>query len=97
MFRNNMETYKTMPIRFVSVLSADGRWVCHRPLEKQSHITGRGGPQELQQNTSIPRVFVLGALVPAMLLATWWVRTPFDDGRGFRPLLLLLQLGVLSH
>ena len=50
--------------------------VYHRPLEKHSHETGRGGPQEVQQNTSIPRVFVLGALVPAVLLATWWVRPP---------------------
>ena len=34
------------------------------------------GPSTLQQNTSISRVFVLGALVLAMLLATWWVRPP---------------------
>ena len=36
---------------------------------------GLVGPST-QQNTSISRVFVLGALVPAMLLATWWVRPP---------------------
>ena len=54
--------------------------VFHRPLEEHSHETGRDGPQELQQNTSISRVFVLGALVPAMLLATWWVRPPSMTG-----------------
>ena len=54
--------------------------VCHRTLEKQSHVTGGGGPQELQQHTSIPSVFVLGALVPAVFLATWSVRTPSTTG-----------------
>ena len=39
-------------------------------------------PSTLQQNTSISRVFVLGAPVPAMMLATWWVRSPVDDRRG---------------
>ena len=34
------------------------------------------GPSALQQNTSISGVFVLGALVRAMLLSTWWVRPP---------------------
>ena len=34
-------------------------------------------PQEVLQHTSISEeVFVLCALVPAMLLATWWVRPP---------------------
>ena len=36
--------------------------------------------RELQHDTSLRKFFVLGALVPAMLLATWWVRPPIDDG-----------------
>ena len=43
------------------------------------------GPSTLQQNTSISRVFVLGAPIPAMLLATWCVRPSVDDGRGGQP------------
>ena len=58
-----------------------GPKVYHRPLEKHSHETGRDGPQDLQQNTSISRVFVLGALVPPMLLAM--VDSDFvNDGRA---------------
>ena len=35
---------------------------------------------ELQHYTSLRKFFVLGALVPAMLLATWWVRPPSMTG-----------------
>ena len=38
--------------------------------------------RELQHDTPLRKFFVLGALVPAMLLATWWVRPPIDDGWG---------------
>ena len=41
--------------------------------------------KSLQQNTSISRVFVLGALVPAMLLVTWCVQTPFLTGSVGNP------------
>ena len=76
--------------------------VYHRPLEKHSHETGRDGPQELQQNTSISRGFVLGAPVPAMLLATWWVRTPSmtgaqSDHRGKTVFTLLTGDHALPH
>ena len=36
--------------------------------------------RQLQRNTSLKQFFVLGALVPAMLVAPWWVRPPIDDG-----------------
>ena len=36
--------------------------------------------RELQHDTSLRKFFVLGALVPAMLLATWWVRPPSMTG-----------------
>ena len=32
--------------------------------------------------TSLKQFFVLGALVAAMLLATWWVRPTIEDGWG---------------
>ena len=36
--------------------------------------------RELQHDTSLRKFFVLGSLVPAMLLATWWVRPPSMTG-----------------
>ena len=36
--------------------------------------------RELQHDTSLKKFFVLGALVPAMLFATWWVRHPSTTG-----------------
>ena len=36
--------------------------------------------RELQHDTSVRKFFVLGALVPAMFLATWWVRPPSMTG-----------------
>ena len=71
--------------------------VYHRPLEKHSHEMGRDGQQELQQNTSISRVFVLGALVPAMLLATWWVRPPSMTGGVGNPTTAVKEHFHLSH
>ena len=37
-------------------------------------------PVEMQHYTSLRKFFVLGALVPAVLLATWWVRLPSMTG-----------------
>ena len=36
--------------------------------------------RELQHDTSLRKFFVLGALVPAMLLATWWCLPPLMTG-----------------
>ena len=36
--------------------------------------------RELQLYSSLRKFFVLGALVPAVLLATWWVRLPSMTG-----------------
>ena len=43
------------------------------------------GTLALQQNMSFSRLFVLGALVPAMLLATWLGSVSVDDGRSGQP------------
>ena len=49
---------------------------------RQSMRNGRvTATRQLQHDdTSLRVFFVLGALVPAMLLATWWVRPCIDDG-----------------
>ena len=48
-------------------------------------------------NTSISRVFVLGALVRAMLLATWWVRSPSMTGGVGNPTTVVKEHFHLSH
>ena len=51
--------------------------------------------RELQHDTSVRKFFALGALVPAMLLATWWVRHPsMTGGVGNRPSLTLFPRQV---
>ena len=51
---------------------------CRQSMRKRRATATR----QLQHNTSLRKFFVLGALVPAMLLATRWVRHPIDDGWG---------------
>ena len=41
---------------------------------------GSAATRELQHDASLRKFFVLGSLVPAMLLATWWVRPPSMTG-----------------
>ena len=50
---------------------------CHQSMRTRRVTATR----QLQHNTSQRKFFVLGAPVPFMLLATWWVRPPVDDGR----------------
>ena len=47
--------------------------------------------RELQHDTSLRKFFVLGALVPAMLLATWWVRPPSMTGGVGNPTTVVKQ------
>ena len=47
--------------------------------------------RQLQHNTSLRKFFVLGALVPAMLLATWWVRPPSMTGGVGNPTTVVKQ------
>ena len=47
--------------------------------------------RELQHDTSLRKFFVLGALVPAMLLATWWVRPPSMTGGVVNPTTVVKQ------
>ena len=50
--------------------------VCRRSMRRR-RVTAT---LDLQHDTSLRQFFVLGALVPATLLATLWVRHPIDDG-----------------
>ena len=45
---------------------------CQQSMRKRRVTATR----ELQHNTFLRKFFALGALVPAVLLATWWVRPP---------------------
>ena len=47
--------------------------------------------RELQHDTSLRKFFVLGALVPAMLLATRWVRPPSMTGGVGNPTTVVKQ------
>ena len=51
---------------------------CRRSMRRRQVTATR----ELQHDTSLTKFFVLGALVLALLLATWWVRSPIDDVPG---------------